>query len=132
MNNKQMTFLENVDYFSQRDNQFNPSSACLPTSCAMAIEYITDIELKGKQLEDDIVEKIKNLTIEERNSVAKIHGDWLLSLNHPWTALPFNEYVINRDYIPCRLSWGISLKDVKKSIDSNKPIVCLGGFFIHC
>lgn len=122
-----MIELQKLTYYeTQRDNAVNPGTTCLATSCAMAIEYISQ-KSYGGALEYKIVRHCQLLTESEKAALTKKEGTWIWQ-HSPWTVLPIMEYVLNEYYLPCSVSWGISLETVKAAIENNKPVVCLGDF----
>jgi len=98
----------------------------------MAIEYIAnqkeiDIDTGGLQLEDYIVKQCLDLTYAEKDRLVAVNGDWILS-SRPFQVIPIMAYVCKKIIPTTKENWAISFEDVKKSIDNNTPVVCLGDF----
>jgi hypothetical protein len=123
-----MKLLDNVEYFTQRNNKYSPSVACFPTSEAVALHYIgVNDPYEGLQLEDYIVKECLNLSQEELNIIASVNGNWIFN-SRPFQVIPIVEHVCKKIYKNTFLSWTISFEDIVSNIDKNHPVVCLGDF----
>ena len=122
-------YIDNMEYFTQRDNKFSPSVACFPTSAAMAMEYVNGhiVTPDNMQLEDLIVRECLNLSKAEKNTLTSENGSWIWN-HRPFQVIPIMAYVCNKVAPVIKQSWSISFDAIKLSIDNNKPVVCLGNF----
>lgn len=120
--------LKNFEGFTQRNNKFNPSVACFPTSAAMALHYMgVDDPIDGLQLEDYIVKKSLNLSDIEKNMLVKKNGTWILN-HRPFQVIPIMEYVCKKIYNGVFIDWYITFEEIIVEIDRGLPVVCLGNF----
>lgn len=94
-----------VDYYSQRNNKFEPFRTCFPTSQAMTINYcLSTIKKKpkdlgcpeGVQLEDFITEIMNGDEMKKwtKDNVSRL-GDWVLNVNPRYNAYA-EEYLFNK------------------------------------
>lgn len=103
--------LKNFPYFSQRDNEFNPSGACNVTSIAMCLHYLgVRGDATYPQLEDQVYQRC-------------LDNNW--SRHDPLgLKMVAESYLgIKDDFTPAG-----SLTDIKQSITSGNPCV-LHGYF---
>ena len=120
--------IENIAVFTQRNNRFNPSVACFPTSSAIALHYKgVEDPINNMQLEDYLVYLALNLTQEEKQVLVSVNGQWILN-HRPFQVIPIMEYVCRKLYGNTKMSWKITFEDIVKNIDNNNPVVCLGNF----
>jgi len=119
---------------TQRDNDQYKTRACLPSSAAIAIDFLCPDFRKsiGCQTADWLVRKCLSLTEEEKKAIIEINkSSWMF--DDPsfelFQAIPIEAYVIKK-YIYKNVwpMWRCQYSDILDSINRGIPIVCLGNF----
>jgi len=125
--------LELVPAYTQRDNMYDSSFTCCPTSAAMKMRFKTKVSFapEGMQDEDFIYKSAYSLTADEKETLRQQQGAWIFNYK-PYQVLPIMEYVCNKIVQPFGfsvvMSWGITFDNIISSIDAGNPVVCLGNF----